>query len=133
MTTYVPFDTIGRADLHIDTTYGSRDSTLAGEPLQAMFRCGNQGGFRQKRSATGGISLVVLFSTLDNPDWPDHLDEQEGVFVYYGDNKKPGDLHVTKRAGKKTCFRDLRSTTGFRRRPQSHTALLHLHARSARP
>jgi hypothetical protein len=36
-----------------------------------------------------------------DPDWPDHLDEQEGVFVYYGDNKKPGDLHLTKRGGNK--------------------------------
>jgi hypothetical protein len=102
MASYVPFDQVARADLHIDSTYGSLGADLAGEPLQAMFRCGNQGGFRQKRNpVTGALSFVALFSTLDNPDWPDHLDEQEGVFVYYGDNKKPGDLHVTKRNGNK--------------------------------
>lgn len=102
MSSYVPFDDASGADLYLDATYGSLGSAIAGDPLQAMFRCGNQGGFRQKRNPlTGGYSLVVLFSTLDNPDWPDHLDEQEGVFVYYGDNKKPGDLHVTKRSGNK--------------------------------
>lgn len=100
MPSYVPFDQVTNADLHIDATYGSLGSLIAGDPLQAMFACGNQGGFRQKRnSVTRRLNLVVLYSSLADPDWPDRLDEQEGVFVYYGDNKRPGDLHSTKRNG----------------------------------
>lgn len=100
MGSYVPFDHIAGADLHIDATYGSLGSLIAGDPLQTMFKCGNQGGFRQKRDRiTKRLNLVVLFSSLADPDWPDRLDEQEGVFTYYGDNKKPGDLHRTKRNG----------------------------------
>ena len=53
------------ADLHIDATYGSLGSLIAGDPLQRMFHCGNQGGFRQKRNPiTQRLNLVVLFSGL---------------------------------------------------------------------
>lgn len=101
MAVHFAFDQVAKADLLIDATYGSLGAELSGEPLNAMFRCGNQGGFRQKRSCPGGpLSLVVLFSTLSDPDWPDVLDMEEGLFTYYGDNKKPGhDLHHTKRGG----------------------------------
>lgn len=100
MSSYVPFELVAQADLHIDATYGSLGALIAGDPLQRMFQCGNQGGFRQKRNPiTQRLNLVVLFSSLSDPDWPDRLDEQEGVFTYYGDNKRPGDLHSTKRNG----------------------------------
>ena len=100
MSSYVPFDQVASADLHIDAAYGSLGSLIAGDPLQAMFKCGNQGGFRQKRDPiTKRLNMVVLFSSLADPDWPDRLDEQEGIFTYYGDNKRSGDLHRTKRNG----------------------------------
>lgn len=100
MGAYVPFGQLAGADLHIDATYGSLGALIAGDPLQKMFECGNQGGFRQRRDPiTKRLNLVILFSSLADPDWPDRLDEQEGVFTYYGDNKKPGDLHRTKRNG----------------------------------
>jgi Restriction endonuclease AspBHI N-terminal len=37
---------------------------------------------------------------MADPDWPDSLDRETGVFTYYGDNKKPGrELHDTGRDG----------------------------------
>jgi hypothetical protein len=37
---------------------------------------------------------------MDDVDWPDSLDEETGLFYYYGDNKRPGhDLHDTQRQG----------------------------------
>jgi hypothetical protein len=37
---------------------------------------------------------------MSDPDWPDALDRETGVFTYYGDNKKPGrELHDTGRDG----------------------------------
>lgn len=103
MAGHIAFDDVGRADLYVDATYKSLPGVgMAGEPLSRMFRVANQSGFRPKRVRPGGSLLfVVLYSTLENPDWPDRLDEEEGVFVYYGDNKRPGDLHRTSKGGNK--------------------------------
>lgn len=39
---------------------------------------------------------MLLTSSQVDPDWPDTLDRETGVFTYYGDNKKPGrELHDT--------------------------------------
>ena len=44
--------------------------------------------------------MLVLTSSMNDPDWPDALDRETGVFTYYGDNKKPGrELHDTGRDG----------------------------------
>jgi hypothetical protein len=64
-----------------------------------MFKCGVGGGFRYKRRADKSLRYVVLFTTEADPDWPDRLDMQTGLFVYYGDNRRPGELHKTKRSG----------------------------------
>ena len=58
-----------------------------------------QGGFRAvgRRDAP---RLVILYSSMDDPDWPDFIDVYTGVFTYFGDNKRPGhDLHDTPRGG----------------------------------
>lgn len=57
------------------------------------------GGFRY-RGNLAALELVLLTSTLSDPDRPDALDRETGVFTYYGDNKKPGrGLHETPRNG----------------------------------
>ena len=57
------------------------------------------GGFRY-RGALDALDLVVLTSSLRDPDWPDMLDLETGVYTYYGDNKRPGrGLHETPRKG----------------------------------
>ncbi len=44
--------------------------------------------------------MAVLYSTGDDPDWPDFLDVETGIFQYYGDNKRPGRaIHDTSRHG----------------------------------
>jgi len=44
--------------------------------------------------------MVVLTTSMSDPDWPDALDPETGTFTYFGDNKKPGcGLHDTKRFG----------------------------------
>lgn len=43
---------------------------------------------------------MALFTSGREPDWPDTLDEQTGLFTYYGDNRRPGrELHDTSRGG----------------------------------
>ena len=57
------------------------------------------GGFRY-RGSLDSLELVVLTTTLSDPDWPDAIDQETGVFTYYGDNKSPGrELHATPRFG----------------------------------
>jgi AspBHI-like restriction endonuclease len=59
---------------------------------------GNKGGFRYKGSpAAGNVRLVVLYTSGKDVDT---VDEQTGVFMYHGDNKRPGrELHDTQRRG----------------------------------
>jgi hypothetical protein len=52
--------------------------------------------------------LVVLYSSMNDPDWPDFLDAAQGTFIYFGDNKRPGNgLEATPRGGNRLlryCF-----------------------------
>ncbi|GBR12829.1 MULTISPECIES: restriction endonuclease [Acetobacteraceae] len=93
-----PFADLTSCDLVIDATYESNRTVknVAGEPLAPLTGTGNQGGFRYC-GPNKAPKLVVLYSTLAEPNWPDALDEENGVFVYYGDNRKPGyELHDRK-------------------------------------
>lgn len=96
----VPFDQLAQADLHIDAQYkGGRSGNAGDDPLPRLLRVDSQGGFR-KRGRNGTVELLVLTSSMNDPDWPDALDPETGVFTYYGDNKKPGRaLHDTGRRG----------------------------------
>lgn len=98
----IPFDALAMADLVVDAVYaGGPAGTVADDPLGRLLPVGNQGGFRYKGSPErGDVRLVVLYTSGADPDWPDVLDEQSGLFTYYGDNKSPGQqLHSTQRRG----------------------------------
>lgn len=98
----IRFDALAQADLVLDAEYeGGTAGTTADDPLQRLLPVGNQGGFRYKGSvARGDVRLVVLYTSGENPDWPDALDEKTGLFTYYGDNRLPGGrLHETPRSG----------------------------------
>lgn len=98
----VPFEALRRADLVIDADYaGGSAGNASDDPLQRLLPVGNQGGFRYSGSpARGSVKLVVLYTSGENPDWPDALDEKTGLFTYYGDNRTPGGLlHETPRSG----------------------------------
>jgi hypothetical protein len=66
-----------------------------------LLPCGNQGGFRFKgRRSQHDYRLALLYTSGRDPDWPDELDVESGVFTYFGDNKNPGaSLHETARGG----------------------------------
>lgn len=94
----LPFRRSGSCDLVIDAIYESDRPVkdVASEPLAALTGTGYQGGFRYC-GPNAAPKLVVLYSTFAEPNWPDTLDEENGVFVYYGDNGKPGfELHDRK-------------------------------------
>ena len=96
----VPFSGVHSADLKVDAVYqGDRLGHAADDPLPHLLKVSNSGGFRY-RGTLGALELVVLTSSLRDPDWPDALDLETGVYTYYGDNKKPGrGLHETPRNG----------------------------------
>lgn len=96
----VAFDDLKEADLHVDSIYrGGRAGNSADDPLNALLKVSLMGGFRY-RGSLQSLELVVLTTTMSDPDWPDEVDRETGVFTYYGDNKKPGrELHATPRHG----------------------------------
>ncbi|WP_208026059.1 restriction endonuclease [Amycolatopsis acidicola] len=97
------FTALRTADLLVDGYYPGGSSGHAGDdPIAKLLPgVGNQGGFRYVGSQReGDVRLAVLYTTGDQPDWPDSLDLQTGLFTYYGDNRAAGrELHNTSRRG----------------------------------
>jgi len=95
------------ADLIVDNVYqGGRKGNAGDDPLSKLIGVSNQGGFRYLGKKENP-HLIVLTSSMNDPDWPDNLDPETGVFTYYGDNKKHGNkLHNTPRFGN-ILLRDL--------------------------
>lgn len=86
-------DELRDADLVVDAVYEGGDApNYSAAPLPDLLEVGTGKGFRPKSCPTGSHerSYVVLFTTFTDPDWPDHLDAESGIFTYYGDNKEPG-------------------------------------------
>lgn len=109
----IAFSDLSQADLVVDRIYeGGTAGTFADDPLAALLPVGNQGGFRYKGSPRqGSVKIAALYSTAAEPDWPDALDPQTGIFTYYGDNRSAGrDLHDTQRDGN-LLLRDVFSLT----------------------
>lgn len=96
-------------DLVVDRIYGgSRQGNAADDPLPGLLGVSLGGGFRYigDRSSLRTLRLVVLKTAFNDPDWPDRLDQETGLFTYYGDNKKPGRaLHDTHRGGNRILSR----------------------------
>jgi AspBHI-like restriction endonuclease/restriction endonuclease len=98
----VPFNQLATADLFVDRVYkGGANGNVGDDPLHRLLPVGNQGGFRYRGSVLrGDIQLVVLYTSGEDPDWPDYLDPFTGTLTYFGDNKRPGnELHETQRRG----------------------------------
>jgi hypothetical protein len=98
-----PFEELDKADLVVDAEYvGGSAKNVSDDPLDRLLSCGNQGGFRVVGSSAqpGGYKLAVIYSSGEDPDWPDGFDPATGTFTYFGDNKRPGyGLHDTRRRG----------------------------------
>lgn len=97
----IGFDQLSAADLYVDALYeGGRHGNAGDDPLPKLLRVDSQGGFRYRGKVSGKLHMLVLTSSMNDPDWPDALDRETGIFTYYGDNKKPGrELHDTGRDG----------------------------------
>jgi hypothetical protein len=102
----VPSNDLGVTTLMIDAVYeGGRQGNAGDDPLGRLIGVSNSGGFRY-RGTIERLELVALTTSLNDPDWPDGLDRETGVFTYYGDNKKPGRaLHDTPRRGNQLLAR----------------------------
>ncbi len=101
-----PFDKLDSSDLFVDCIYkGGPTSDMSSEPFHKLIpKCENAGGFRKKlrEDGSGKYAYVVLYTSMEELEWPDYLDSETGVFRYYGDNRQPGrELTDTKKKGNK--------------------------------
>lgn len=95
------FTELSNADLIIDAVYEGGNSGNAGDdPISKLIQgIGNMGGFRLAGAGTSK-KLIVLYTSMEDGDWPDTLDTSKGQFIYYGDNKHPGHaIHDTPKKG----------------------------------
>ncbi|HXS54015.1 MAG TPA: restriction endonuclease [Usitatibacter sp.] len=106
-----PRDQLVNADLVVDAVYeGGRAGNAGDDPLGPLLGVSNQGGFRHL-GRKERPNLLAITSSMSEPDWPDHLDLETGLFTYYGDNRRPGrELHDTPRWGN-AMLRDLFART----------------------
>ncbi|MBR0380910.1 MAG: restriction endonuclease [Eubacterium sp.] len=90
----VKFEDLSTADLLVDTVYkGGKVSGKGSEVLSKLMPgCSNSGGFRKvmRKDGSGLPAYVVLYTSMQELAWPDYLDEETGIFRYYGDNRSPG-------------------------------------------
>lgn len=90
----VAFEDLKNADLIVDTVY--RGGKLSGKGSEVLSKllpgCSNSGGFRKvmRKDGSGLPAYVVLYTSMQELAWPDYLDEETGIFRYYGDNRIPG-------------------------------------------
>ena len=93
----IAFNDLLNADLVVDQIYEGGNAGNAGDdPISKLMGTGNQGGFRIRGSGRDK-RFIVLYTSGENNDWPDHLNLGTGAFVYFGDNKTSGnDLHAKK-------------------------------------
>lgn len=90
------------ADLVVDEVYGgSRNGNASDDPLPKLLGVDDGAGFRHlgQRPHVKTLRLLVLKTSFSDVNWPDSLDSENGTFTYYGDKRKPGDLHQTPRQG----------------------------------
>jgi hypothetical protein len=89
-------------DLSVDEVYGgSRNANASDDPLPKLLSVDNGAGFRHlgRRPEVKTLKLLALKTSFEDINWPDSLDRENGIFVYYGDKRNPGDLHQTPRQG----------------------------------
>lgn len=87
-------------DLVVDEVYGgSRRGNASDDPLPKLLGVDNGAGFRHlgKRPNLSTLKMIALKTSFSDGNWPDSLDRERGIFVYYGDNHGTNELHNTPR------------------------------------
>ena len=90
--------------LIIDCIYENKkpNVNLSCRVLPKLMNVQNAGGFRPigEYKKNFDVKYVVLYSSGEDIYWQDSLDEELGLFIYYGDNQKAGrDILDTKLGG----------------------------------
>ncbi|MFC4799461.1 HNH endonuclease [Neobacillus sp. GCM10023253] len=108
------YEQLSSAPLLVNSIYesGSKGNPAADDPLTKLFKVdgytksvGNRGGFRKSSKEVNGkptkqIAYGVIYSTGKIKEWPDTYDKSTGTFIYYGDNREPGNDYLnTKQKG----------------------------------
>ena len=102
----IEFEKLSSSDLYIDCIYkGGTMPNISADPFHKLIPgCENSGGFRKKlrEDGSGKYAYIVLYTSMEELEWPDYLEEETGIFRYYGDNREPGrELTNTKKKGNK--------------------------------
>lgn len=102
----IQFKDLEKAELIVDCIYkGGTSGNISDEVLPRLLpKCGNSSGFRKvgRKDDPSKMAYVVLYTSMSELEWPDYLDEETGIFRYYGDNRKPGRaITDTKQGGNK--------------------------------
>ena len=99
----ISFENLSESDLYVDCVYkGGNKGNAGDDPLHLLMECDVSGGFRKRRREDNPdkLAYVILYTSMTELEWPDYLDEETGIFRYYGDNRTPGKaLTDTKRKG----------------------------------
>ena len=101
----IKFEKLASSDLYVDAIYkGGKQGNLKDDVFTKLFvKTQNTGGFRKTLiDKSNQIAYVILYTSMSEVEWPDFLDEETGIFRYYGDNREPGrDILDTPRQGNK--------------------------------
>ncbi len=101
MSKVISFDSLFDCDLFLDSTYkGGSSGNASDEAISKVLSVQNSSGFRFLGSTKDfSLKYCVLYTTFEDSNWPDSIDYTTGQFIYYGDNKSPGELHETPKKG----------------------------------
>lgn len=101
MTRRIPFSEVFSADLIVDAIYeGGTSGNASDEVISKLLSVQNCSGFRFLGTTINfDLKYCVLYTTFQDLNWPDKIDYETGQFIYYGDNKSPGEIHETPKKG----------------------------------
>ncbi|PFU22984.1 hypothetical protein COK80_25900 [Bacillus anthracis] len=115
------YEDLSSAPLLVNSIYegGSKGNPTADDPLTKLFKVegftrsvGNRGGFRKSNKESSGkstkeIAYVVIYTTGKIEEWPDSYDKTTGTFIYYGDNREPGNHYLNTKQRGNTLLEDI--------------------------